>query len=77
MARIIFEVGDVFTFKEGAGVVIAENSTVLVAGVGGRTGFMVSQGTIPADAMPASAENLDFSIQMAIRGAKAAVGLVS
>ncbi len=48
---------------------------VLITGIGGRTGYTVTVGAIPADALPSGLEKLDFSVQMAIHGAMAAMSI--
>ena len=69
MAKITFEKGDFFSFRNGVGVVIAENTAVLVKGEGGRTGYKIERGNIPADAMPVDKRDLSIAVRLALETA--------
>jgi hypothetical protein len=78
MATINWSFGDVFTFQAGAGVVVSAGTqhtgvSVLVKDLGGRQGYDAKKGAIPTDAVPAQAKSLPSEVQMAIKGALAAV----
>src|SRR3989344_7967306 len=77
MAKITFEQGDIFVSDQDdvVGVVVGDNFAVLITGIGGRTGYTVTVGALPADALPSGLEKLDFSVQMAIHGAMAAMSI--
>lgn len=50
MAKIIFEVGDFFSTKDGYGIVIPGDKTLMIIGGGGRLGWRQEIGPIPRDA---------------------------
>lgn len=60
MAKITFDVGDQFAFKQGngkhgVGVVTSPDKAFIITGQGGRTGYQTSVGPIPSDAVPETA----------------------
>lgn len=78
MAKVIFEVGDAFSWEEGHGVVVGDNRAVIITGKGGRSGTpKVTHGFIPPDAIPTDDEKLSYETQMAIAGARATVAALS
>ena len=42
-------------------------------GKGGRTGYAVERGNIPDDAQPTQLDRLEYGVQMAVKGALAAI----
>ena len=79
MPKTIWVAGDCFTFdaegRQGRGTVISHNRAVLVTRGDGRGGWNVTQGNMPKDAVSASIIRFPSEVQMALRGARAAVGL--
>lgn len=78
MAKVIFEVGDVFSWEEGYGVVVGDNHAVIITGKGERYNQpKITHGFIPPDAVPTDYEKLSYETQMAIAGARATVAALS
>ena len=51
MAKIYWEKGDYFSFKEGFGVILGEQA-LMIKGEGGRIERTIEKGSIPQDAAP-------------------------
>ena len=52
MTSIQFASGDTFNFSDGCGIVLPTGDALLIIGQGGRTGYRLAKGAIPADALP-------------------------
>ena len=52
MATIQFAPGDTFNFSNGSGIVLPAGDALLITGQGGRTGYQLAKGAVPADALP-------------------------
>ena len=52
MATIQFAPSDTFNFSNGCGIVLLAGDALLIIGQGGRTGYQLAKGAIPADALP-------------------------
>lgn len=52
MTKVLFKVGDRFSFGEEYGIVLGNDKALLFKGRGGRTGRTVKKGNIPNNAIP-------------------------
>jgi len=73
--QITLTAGDVFTFKLGSGVVIGDNTAVLITKEDNRMGPTITRDEVPADAFPAKLNKLRYESQMVITGALVANNL--
>ena len=74
MATVIFERGDIFTTKEGAGMVLNEKKAVLVTGERNKGYTVLAVADIPEDALPAKLSTIKRAYQLVLRGALAVLG---
>lgn len=74
MAKVIFEIGDIFTHSTGFGVVVKENLAVLIAD---DSDGSFSHGAIPQDAFPIPEQKLTGSVLSMVKAIIKTIAVLS
>ena len=71
-AKITWQPGNFFKYKEGFGIVLEGGKSLLIEGTGGRSGYSLHRKKIPANALPLS-ERPNFEVQFALDAVRTAL----